>query len=149
MTNRFLIVAIKKLNCLQFQFRRKEFFLGVNTFLWGFALGFLLMILTLIPVPFGRCLSTLPPNVFGLKLYWNASKTLLPRALFVLETINKMMATSSIMMVVKTTITTPIKFSSEGSWSMGLGAITVTKRKIERDKIKSFHELMKCTRLWE
>lgn len=73
------------------------------------------MVLTLIPVPFGRCLSTLPPNVLGLKLYWNASKTLLPRARFVLDTMNSIMATNRIMMVVKTTITTPMKFSSEGS----------------------------------
>uniref|UniRef100_A0A1A9Z4C7 Uncharacterized protein n=1 Tax=Glossina pallidipes TaxID=7398 RepID=A0A1A9Z4C7_GLOPL len=42
-----------------------------------------LVILTFMLVPFARCLSTLLPKVFGLKLYWNASNTLLPRARFV------------------------------------------------------------------
>lgn len=71
--------------------------------------------LTLMLLPLGRCLSTLPPRVFGLKLYWNASSTLLPRARFVRDTMNKMMATSRIIIVVRTTMTTPMKFASFGS----------------------------------
>lgn len=85
-------------------------------------------------VPLGRCLSPLPPRVFGLKLYWNASRTLLPRARLVRETMNRMMATSRMIIVVRTTMTTPMKLASFGSWSMGRGAITAQEGRRKRAK---------------